>query len=176
MAGKSYTGKGDGGQSSLGDGTRQPKSHAVFEAVGTLDELSCVVGEAKSGTGKEENELAQIQSDLFEAGAIAGGSWKEEKITRFGGKLERLEGWIDEMDAQLPPLKHFILPNGTPFASRLHFARAVCRRAERGVQRLERDEYAPVLKYLNRLSSYFFARARLENMKTGVKESEWKGE
>lgn len=173
--GKSYTKKGDDGTTCLGSGARKEKSHELLEAGGCLDELSSIIGEARSGTGKEEAELASIQRDLFEAGSIISGAWKVEKASVFEEKLILLEKSIDEMDEKLPELKHFILEGGTPFAARLHMARAVTRRAERRVQALGMKEFSPILKYLNRLSSYFFARARFENMKAGVKEEEWKG-
>ncbi|MFH1095217.1 MAG: cob(I)yrinic acid a,c-diamide adenosyltransferase [Candidatus Micrarchaeota archaeon] len=172
---KSYTGKGDGGQTTLGNGECRPKSDAVFYAIGSLDELSSAIGIAKAQAG-DDDELGRIQADLFGAGALISNAALAQKAPGFGEKLKRLEGWIDKMDEKLPELGHFILPGGSEIAARLHLARAVCRRAERRVQTLGRDDLAPVLAYLNRLSSYFFARARFENMKAGVKEKEWKGE
>lgn len=173
--GKSYTGKGDDGNSCLGSGARLSKSHEIFEAVGALDELGSIIGAAKAGTGNAEKELEEIQADLFEAGSIVSGAWKEEKAKTFEEKLARLEKEIDVMDEKLPPINHFILAGGTPFAARLQLCRAVARKAERRARALEMAEFSPILKYLNRLSSYFFARARFENMKAGVKETEWKG-
>lgn len=176
---KSYTGRGDSGHSGLGDGKRHPKGHPTFEAVGTLDELNSLVGLAKAGLGYPDEQLDAIQRDLFEAGAIVSHSRRgkgEKAATKtFGAKLKRLENWIDAMDAKLPPLRHFILPGGSAFAARLHMARTMCRRAERRVEAAEAPGRKELLPYLNRLSSYFFTRARYENQKAGVQEHEWKG-
>ncbi|VVB57584.1 Cobalamin adenosyltransferase [uncultured archaeon] len=192
MGGKSYTGKGDGGSSGLGDGRRARKSEPVFEAVGMLDELNAVIGMAKAEArragaarmapgpeetaGGEDGQLAAIQSDLFEAGSfLSGYRHAEEAEGAFARKLKRLEEWIDGMDEKLPPLSNFILPGGCAMSARLHHARTVCRRAERRVEALDVPAKKQVLPYLNRLSSYFFARARLENLNAGVEETAWKG-
>ncbi len=188
MPTKSYTGQGDKGHSSLGDGTRASKSHAVFEALGTLDELASVVGLAESGLGFRDGQLEEIQRDLFEAGAQLSGATKTTACGpgmkegapvgdydgSFAVKLARLEKWIDEMDAQLPELKHFILAGGCPLSARLHHCRTVCRRAERRVEACG-EGGKPLLPYINRLSSYFFTRARLENRKAGVADIVWQG-
>lgn len=176
---KSYTGRGDSGRSRLGNGECLPKSHANFEAVGTLDELNSVVGMAKAGLGHSDGQLDAIQRDLFETGALLSGAGKKkegEAMARlFESRLRRLEGWIDGMDSELLPLRHFILPGGSALAARLHHARAVCRRAERVVEACESVSKHIVLPYLNRLSSYFFTRARFENHRSGVNEQEWQG-
>ena len=176
---KSYTGKGDSGSSGLGDGLRARKSEPVFEAVGMLDELNAVIGLARAAADEKEGrdeQLELIQSDLFEAGAHVSGYRKAaDAADSFARKLKRLEEWIDEIDAKLPPLANFILPGGCRMAARLHHCRTVCRRAERAVERLETQAKPFILPYLNRLSSYFFARARLENQQAGVQETDWKG-
>ncbi|MCL6088637.1 MAG: cob(I)yrinic acid a,c-diamide adenosyltransferase [Candidatus Marsarchaeota archaeon] len=186
MGVKSYTGKGDSGSSGLGDGRRARKSEPVFEAVGMLDELNAVIGLARAAADEKEGrdeQLESIQSDLFEAGSfLSGYSKPADANDSFARKLKRLEGWIDEIDAKLPPLANFILPGGCGMAARLHHCRTVCRRAERAIERLEepaagerKTAKAAILPYLNRLSSYFFARARLENQQAGVQETGWKG-
>ena len=179
MPTKSYTGKGDSGRSSLGDCQIHPKSHATFEAVGTMDELMSTIGLAEAGLGYRDEQFELIQRDLFEAGALFSHGWKGEKAKTeaksFVSKLKRLENWIDAMDAQLPPLRHFILPGGCALAARLHHARTVCRRAERRAEASKAPGKKEVLPYLNRLSSYFFTRARLENKKAGVSDIVWPG-
>ncbi|MDE1798498.1 MAG: cob(I)yrinic acid a,c-diamide adenosyltransferase [Candidatus Micrarchaeota archaeon] len=179
MPAKSYTGKGDSGQSGLGSGKRHPKSHPTFEAVGTLDELMAAIGMAEAGLGYRDEQLETIQRDLFEAGALFGHGWKgkrgEDEAASFAGKLKRLEGWIDAMDARLPALRHFILPGGCALSSRLHYARTVCRRAERRAEASKVPGRKEVLPYLNRLSSYFFTRARMENRKANVADIVWPG-
>jgi len=171
--GKSYTKNGDDGNSSFGDGSRHPKSHIVFEAIGTIDELSSTIGIAKAKLGQDE-QLSNIQKDLFEAGSIISGYYKPAKAQEFEGRLKKVERWIDDIDGQLPELNNFILAGGCPAAAYLHHARTVTRRAERRVQEIEEADFKPVLVYLNRLSSYFFVRARLENIKCGILEKEWK--
>ncbi|MFH0927800.1 MAG: cob(I)yrinic acid a,c-diamide adenosyltransferase [Candidatus Micrarchaeota archaeon] len=170
---RSYTKNGDDGSSSFGDGSRHPKSHIIFEAVGTLDELSSTIGIAKAKMGQDE-QLSNIQRDLLEAGSIISGYYKGGKAAEFEGRVQKLERWVDEIDASLPELKNFILPGGCPSAAYLHHARTVARRAERRVQEIGEDGLKPVLVYMNRLSSYFFARARHENLVCGVQEKEWK--
>ena len=171
--GRPYTKNGDDGNSSFGDGSRHPKSHKVFEAVGTMDELSSTIGIAKAKMGQDE-QLSNIQRDLLEAGSIISGYYKPAKAQEFEGRLKKIERWIDELDEKLPELKNFILAGGCPAAAYLHHARTVTRRAERRVQEIGNDEYKPILVYMNRLSSYFFVRARYENIKCGISEKEWK--
>ena len=186
MGGKSYTGKGDGGDSGLPSGTRARKSEPIFEAVGMLDELNSVIGMARVEAGKgktkdaespevpQDEQLEMIQADLFEAGSYLCGYWPAEKAEVFNQKLKRLEVWIDKMDAEMPALSNFILPGGCPLSAELHYARTVCRRVERRVEGIDVPAKKFILPYLNRLGSYFFARARFENLSAGVSETVWK--
>ncbi len=179
MGGKSYTGKGDAGDSGLPGGKRARKSEPIFEAVGMLDELNSVIGLARVAADKKkglDEQLEAIQSDLFEAGSCLCGYWPAEKSEMFVHKLKRLEEWIDEMDSEMPALENFILPGGCPLAASLHHARTVCRRVERRVEGIDVPAKKRILPYINRLGSYFFARARFENLKAGVEETVWKGE
>jgi len=185
MGGKSYTGKGDAGQSGTGDGKLARKSEPIFEAVGMLDELNANIGLARATgadktEGKKEEADAQllaIQSDLFEAGSFLSGYRKAEEAKGvFAAKLARLERWIDGMDAKLGALSNFILPGGSRFAAQLHLCRTTCRRAERRIEALDVPAKSAILPYINRLSSYFFARARMANKESGVDETVWKRE
>ena len=175
MAQKSYTRNGDDGSSCLADGVKRPKSDAIFWAVGAIDELASVIGIAKVKLGRDE-ELEKIQKNLFLANSVLSGYYGAEKAGEFGEKTGELERWIDKMDEKLPKLHKFIIYGGCPASAYLHFARAVARRAERSVRAIDEKDFGKILVYLNRLSSYFFARARWENLKAGVKEEEWKGE
>jgi ATP:cob(I)alamin adenosyltransferase len=170
---KSYTGKGDGGISGLGNGERARKSEPIFDALGMLDELNSLIGIAALKAGNNDEQLEQIQQDLLEAGSIISG-YSRGEFENFEHKVKRLERWIDSIDERLPPLENFILPGGCEIAASLHHCRTVCRRAERAIEKLEDNSKSKILPYLNRLSSYFFARARFENMKAGVKEKIWK--
>ncbi len=170
---RSYTKNGDDGNTTLATGIRKPKSDIIFEAIGTLDELSSTIGISRAKLGQDE-QLANIQKDLFEAGSIIAGYYKPAKADEFGARVQKLERWIDEIDEKLPQLKNFILPGGSPSATYLHHARTVARRAERCVERIKDAQLKPILIYMNRLSSYFFSRARYENLKCGVQEQEWK--
>lgn len=177
MGGKSYTGKGDEGKSGTGDGKLARKSEPIFEAVGMLDELNAAIGMARAESKEEDPQLVSIQTDLFEAGAFLSSYRKaEEAAGVFTPKLARLEGWIDGIDAELPALTHFILPGGCSLAARLHMCRTTCRRAERRIEALDVPAKSAILPYINRLSSYFFTKARLANKRAGVQETVWKKE
>lgn len=162
---KAYTKNGDCGFSSLGDGSREPKSHFVFEAVGAIDELSSVIGLARASLGGSDAQLEAIQQDLIEANAIISKYARFEKVEEFNHKTALLEKYIDDMDATLAPINKFILSGKNEKSARMHHARTVTRRAERRVQEAGKKEYAEILVYLNRLSSYFFVRARIEERK-----------
>lgn len=167
-----YTKAGDAGDSALGDGTRLPKHHPRFEAYGTVDELSSVLGVVTTVEADSEHlaRLRAIQNDLFDVGAdlcVPGAGGDRLRITP--DYVARLEGWIDALNADLEPLRSFVLPGGRPVAAWLHVARTVCRRAERGVSALgaspgEEGRVNPeVLRYLNRLSDLLFVLARKVN-------------
>jgi len=176
-----YTKTGDAGTTGLGDGTRVPKTDARIEAYGTVDELGGVIGVALVQPGAEAFAamLGRIQNDLFDLGADlcvpppSDGS--EEPTEGDGARLrvtaayvERLEGWIDEHNEGLEPLRSFVLAGGTPLAAWLHQARTISRRAERRVFGLvdaegEAAVGEPVRTYLNRLSDLFFVLARAAN-------------
>ena len=181
---KVYTRTGDKGKSSLYNGDRALKDDAVFEALGDVDELSACLGLAREHclaleppSGGEarpladvEAKLAELQSRLIDVGTAIATPPKEgmdeakTRLAAFGaGHAAALEGWIDSMDAELPPLKNFILPSGGLAAAQLHVARCVCRRAERRVVPLVRDERVEpaVGVFLNRLSDALFVAARL---------------
>lgn len=170
---KIYTKSGDGGETSLGDGTRVPKSHPRISAYGGVDELNSCLG-VVIALGQPEDGLRKllqsIQNDLFDVGADLCVPESDEPLTYeplrvTAVQVERVENWIDTANEKLSPLNSFILPGGTPLAALLHQARTICRRAEIGVQRLaDQEQVNPqALIYLNRLSDLLFVLARQAN-------------
>jgi cob(I)alamin adenosyltransferase len=160
---KIYTRTGDDGSTGLGDGSRVPKDDARVEAYGTVDECNSAIGVVLAVPGlppAAQEVLTGVQHDLFDLGGelcIPG----HRAITE--AHVTRLEEVLDGFNAGLPALKEFILPGGGPAAAACHVARTVCRRAERRVWTLARqDEVASLpLKYLNRLSDLLFVLARV---------------
>jgi cob(I)alamin adenosyltransferase len=174
-----YTRAGDGGETSLGDGSRVPKTDLRIEAYGTVDELNSVLGLALAGELPDEFRgwLEQIQNDLFDLGAdlsVPLGDERKERLRVTASQVQRLEELCDLVNERLEPLKSFVLPGGTEAASRLHVARAVCRRAERRAVALAAAEGASpeALAYLNRLSDLLFILARAAN--AGSPEPLWR--
>jgi len=171
---KIYTRTGDDGTTGLGDGTRVPKDAARVEAYGMVDELNSVLGLllCESLNDEVRAELTRIQHTLFDLGGelcIPGRSVLTET------QVTDLENLLDRLNADLAPLKEFILPGGTRAAALCHVARTVCRRAERRVYTLSRSEtVSPVsLKYLNRLSDLLFVMARAMNNASGTPDVLW---
>ncbi len=170
-----YTGKGDNGQTSLGRGRLQ-KGEQIFELVGGIDELNSWIGLASIHVPLEivREKLFSIQNDLFTIGAelyydFSGG---EKKVTFKEGKVKELEKVIEEMSKELKPLSSFVVPGGSEASAYLHLLRTVCRRVEREAVRVssERSINPEILRYLNRLSSYFFVAALYCNAKLGFQE------
>ena len=161
-----YTRGGDKGQTSLGDGSRVPKTDLRIAAYGTVDELNAQLGLVLAAEVADEFRpwLEQVQNDLFDLGADLsvplGGERERLRVTP--EQTARLEGWCDEVNERLEPLKSFVLPGGGEVAARLHVARTVCRRAEREAVALaeSQDVASEVLAYLNRLSDLLFILAR----------------
>jgi cob(I)alamin adenosyltransferase len=174
---KIYTKGGDRGETSLIGGQRVSKDDLRLEAYGTIDELNSVIGlaRASAASSRLDAELALVQSDLFDIGAQLAA---EAADSRFPGasetRVEELERSIDSMEALLEPLKNFILPGGTELAARLHLARTVCRRGERLIVSLHRDDLGATVTYVNRLSDYLFVAARFANHEAGVEDVVWK--
>ena len=175
-----YTRGGDGGETSLGDGTRVKKQSPRVEAYGVVDEANAVLGLARlHAKGAAGAMLTRIQNDLFDLGAdlcIPPGGPKDKGALRIeAAQVARLEREIDALNAKLKPLDSFVLPGGTALAAYLHLARTVTRRAERLVAALAADESVnpEALKYLNRLSDHLFVLARAANAK-GKKDLLWK--
>jgi cob(I)alamin adenosyltransferase len=167
-----YTRGGDAGETSLGDGSRVPKTDARVAAVGDVDELNSLVGWARAAPGAPA-VLAEIQNDLFDLGAdlATPGAEGEERLRVSQDSVARIEAECDRANAKLEPLKSFVLPGGSDLAARLFIARAVCRRAERVVLHVEgASPLVPV--YLNRLSDLLFILARAANAGTG--ETLWR--
>ncbi len=186
MTFKIYTKTGDKGETSLYGGTRVSKAAARVESYGTLDELNAFIGLAKAEISDEKvlNQLQKIQFDLFTVGSEA--ATPTDKLLLANGKnrldlmisekeITELELWMDDFDAELEPLKFFILPSGGKAAATLHVCRTVCRRAERAMVFLnETEEVRPeLIKYLNRLSDYLFVLARYISKISGEKEEFW---
>ena len=174
-----YTRGGDKGETSLGDGSRVPKNDLRVAAYGTVDETNGVVGVARvHAQGQAEAMLGRIQNDLFDLGAdlcTPEGSRKAEGALRIVDlQVERLEREIDQMNADLEPLRSFILPGGTPASAYLHLARTVCRRAERLICDLAASEQVnpAAIRYINRLSDHLFVLARWENER-GLRDVLW---
>lgn len=164
---------GDGGQTSLGDGTRVAKDSLRIEAIGAVDEANAAIGLLRLHTeGGPDAMLARIQNDLFDLGAdlcVPGDGAAEEsgraRLRMADSQCARLEAEVASMNEALPPLRSFILPGGTPAAAHAHLARTAARRAERVVVALMAAE--PVnpaaLRYLNRLSDHLFVLSRALN-------------
>ena len=178
---KIYTKTGDTGDTSLFDGTRVRKNDPRVAAYGDVDEVQACLGVVRAaGLPTDLDEMCvSIQRDLFALGArLADPSHKiakrVEKIVIDQKSIARLEGWIDRLDTEIPALRHFILSDGCPAGATLHFARTVCRRAERAILALEGGSVEPqVIVYINRLSDLLFTMARAANHRAGTTETPW---
>jgi cob(I)alamin adenosyltransferase len=172
---KIVTRTGDAGTTGLGDGARVPKDSQRIEAIGAVDELNSTIGLLLSEALSEPcaSLLIDVQHDLFDLGG-------ELSIPGYFAVTDahvlRLESAVERFNADLPPLKEFILPGGTRAASLAHIARTVCRRAERALVRLAQSD--PISdstrKYLNRLSDLLFILARVQNREAGVGDVLWR--
>ncbi|WP_394197286.1 cob(I)yrinic acid a,c-diamide adenosyltransferase [Litoreibacter albidus] len=170
---KIYTKTGDAGETALGNGVRVAKHSQRVNAYGTVDETNATVGLARQhATATMEAQLAMIQNDLFDLGAdLCRPDMEKDADAEYpplriaANQVARLESEIDSMNAALEPLRSFILPGGSPLAAQLHLCRTVSRRAERltvelaGVESVNPD----AVKYLNRLSDWFFVASRVAN-------------
>lgn len=173
---KLYTGTGDAGETSLGDGTRVSKDDVRPEACGAVDELSSHLGLARSACRDAEldERLAAVQQELFvlgcELGLVAASSAERAELRLAGESVDRLEQWIDQAVERIPPMTRFVLPAGDELACRLHVARTVCRRAERRMISLARSAAVSetAMKYVNRLSDLLYAWARQANYDAGT--------
>ncbi len=160
---------GDGGQTSLGDGTRVPKDALRVEAYGTVDEANATIGLLRLHTAADPEAdamLSRVQNDLFDVGAdlcVPGVAGERLRVT--DAPSARLEAEVKTMNAALPALTSFILPGGTPAAAHAHLARTIVRRAERLVVRLSHTEEVnpAVIRLLNRLSDHLFVLGRRLN-------------
>jgi cob(I)alamin adenosyltransferase len=175
-----YTRGGDGGETSLGDGSRVPKLDCRIGAFGAVDELNAAIGVVLAHDelpGGLRPPLDRIQNELFDVGAdlcVPFGVTDRLRVEQ--AAVDRLEQLCDDFNSELPMLKSFILPGGTESAARLHVARTTCRRAERdAIAANEEDGINPlVLSYLNRLSDFLFIAARFANADVGRGEPLWK--
>ena len=180
---KIYTRTGDGGETGLFGGGRVAKDHPRVQAYGDVDELNSAIGVARATAPADFMDplLETIQRDLFAIGghlatpdpdkvakALAKAALAEDRIAGF-------ERAMDDADLELPPLRAFVLPAGSPKAAALHLARTVCRRAERSVVHLAHDAPVPesFIVYLNRLSDLLFTLARLANHRDGAGDVTW---
>lgn len=178
---KIYTKTGDSGETGLFDGTRVSKSDPRVAAYGDVDELNAWLGQVRAAGPDQQiaGMLEQIQRDLFALGArLADPRHKiAERVAKAAvtpDDIARLEGWIDTLEAELPPLRRFILAGGSRAGAALHVARTVCRRAERSMAGLGQGAFEPeLLTYVNRLSDLLFVMARAVNHRAGIPESEW---
>lgn len=195
---KIYTKTGDNGTTGLFAGGRVPKDHPRIAAYGSVDELNALLGlvatearHAQHCLGENEKAdttqlvllekvIHQAQHDLFSLGAELATPEPDKHGTKIlkEADVARLESWIDELDGKLPPLTNFILPGGSALAGWLHWARTVCRRAEREVVHLShQDDVADcelIIVYLNRLSDLLFVMARAANQSIGIADVAWK--
>jgi cob(I)alamin adenosyltransferase len=175
-----YTRTGDSGETSLFDGTRARKDDPRVDAYGEVDELNAWLGWVRASAldAALDAEIAAIQRDLFALGAQLADpadrlAPRVAKAVIADQHVERLEQLIDRLDAEVPPLRRFILAGGTPPGAALHIARTVCRRAERRIVALQPPVDPVLVRYVNRLSDLLFVLARVVNHRGGVPESEW---
>jgi cob(I)alamin adenosyltransferase len=179
-----YTRTGDAGETSLAGGQRVPKESRRIEAYGTVDELNSFVGLARATAAGEAGVeslgaiLLRVQHELFNLGSIMATlpqdvHPRQARIT--GAEIAQLEAEMDRANEGLPALRSFVLPGGSRLNAELHVCRTVCRRAERIVAALAREEPVPAeaLKYLNRLSDAFFVWSRWASHQSGAPETLW---
>ena len=177
-----YTRGGDAGETSLGDGSRAPKTDPLVEAFGTIDELNSAIGFVLATDDLPDelrSVLAEIQNELFDLGAdisVPLEAEGKERLRIGDARVERLESLCDRFNAPLPELRSFVLPGGGDAAARIHLARAVCRRAERAAVAAseQRDVNPAALAYVNRLSDLLFILARTANAQAGIDEPLWR--
>jgi cob(I)alamin adenosyltransferase len=181
---KIYTRSGDDGTTGLSTGERRMKHDLRVAAYGTVDETNACVGMAREAAGLPDNVsamLLRIQNDLFDLGADLATpetgekpAWEPLRVT--AAQVERLEGEIDILNAELKPLRSFVLPGGSPASAALHLARTVSRRAERLMVELAAEEgevvSASALQYINRLSDFLFVASRTVN-DNGARDVLW---
>ena len=177
---KIYTRTGDSGETSLFDGTRVMKSDARVDAYGEVDELNAWLGFARALALDSDLDAAldAIQRDLFAVGAQLADpadriAARVTKATVGDADVARLEQLIDRLEAELSPLRRFILAGGTQAGAVLHLARTVCRRAERRIVALDPPADPVLIRYVNRLADLLFVLARAANHRAQVKEAEW---
>jgi cob(I)alamin adenosyltransferase len=180
-----YTRTGDAGETALGTGERLSKAHIRISAYGTVDETNATIGVARLHLvvlPKLDAMLARIQNELFDLGADLcvpdrGEKLEFEPLRILPKQYERIETEIDELNAELSPLRSFVLPAGHAAAAQLHMCRTVCRRAERLVVELAAIEGEHVsegaIAYINRLSDFFFVASRWVNFKAGTGDVLW---
>ena len=178
---KLYTKTGDKGKTSI-IGGRVDKDHLRVEAYGTIDELNSFIGKAMTELDNRElfkdllADLEAIQHELFDGGGDLANVMKERHYKLTEAPIDTLEARIDVLSDEAPPLQKFILPGGSPAAATLHIARTVARRAERqtvSLMKAESDVSPVVQKYLNRLSDYLFAAARVVNFRLNIQDVEY---
>lgn len=178
-----YTRTGDDGSTGLVGGARIRKNAPRVDAYGDIDELNCVLGicvtiAASPTEAVIRDKLTIIQNELFDLGselATPHGSTWDGMLKTEASHVEKLERWIDELNAPLPELKSFVLPGGTPLNAHLHLARAVCRRAERAIISLNDSDPVSeqVIHYVNRLSDLLFVMSRSAAHVAGAREFLW---
>jgi cob(I)alamin adenosyltransferase len=180
---KIYTRTGDAGETGLFGGGRVPKDHVRVQAYGDVDELNSAIGVARATVPNQlfDEQLEAIQRDLFALGGQLAtpdpvkvqGALEKAELTE--ARVAKFESIMDEAERELPELRAFVLPAGTPKAAALHLARTVCRRAERSVVSLAHQSELPDLfvRYLNRLSDLLFTLARLANHREGKGDVTW---
>lgn len=182
-----YTRTGDAGETALGTGERVSKAHLRIQAYGTVDETNATLGLVRLHTAagsmqRLDQMLARIQNELFDLGADlcvpdTGKDLGYEPLRILPKQYERIEAEIDELNADLSPLRSFVLPGGHPAAAYLHQARTVCRRAERLTVELASHPGEHVsdgaIAYINRLSDFFFVASRWANARSGAGDVLW---
>lgn len=189
MAQRIYTGTGDEGDTGLFGGGRVAKSDPRVSAYGSVDELNAMLGWALAQVHEPviTERLPKLQPDLFAIGAhlataVRPGARPPKLPPLPDARIAELERWIDDAEAELPELRAFVMPGGSPGGAALHVARTVCRRTERDVVRLARSAAdsddahavdASIIVYLNRVSDLLFVWARRENLHAGAEEKQW---
>lgn len=177
---KVYTRTGDAGTTGILGGTRLPKNHIRIEAYGSVDELNAHIGLLRDhdALARYRAELITIQEDLFVLGSHLASDPEKNKMKLpelRPDRIEQLEMAMDALDASLPEMRNFVLPGGHPAVSQCHVTRCVCRRAERATIALAQTSFVQdtAIRYLNRLSDYFFVLSRKLTQDLDVEETPW---